>query len=261
MKGLKALESRIGQLIEEPFVRLFAEHLLPHEVAAHLVQALEDGEEIGPDGRRYVAGHYRVAVHPRDLAAIQTEHPQLAEELAVGLQALVRRMHIRLRHPPTVCLTADPTLPERGVRITPLEKSAAPTEERTRDLDLSRLEQQLKQEEAKLLAYLIISGSRTFDLAAETVTVGRALDNDLVIDDARVSRYHAQLRRRYGRYLLRDLDSTGGTEVNGFPVQETVLRPGDLITLSGVDMVYIEDGDGGNGGQRGGDTKPYQVEV
>ncbi len=89
-------------------------------------------------------------------------------------------------------------------------------------------------------AYLIIHGDRTVDLTTPTVRIGRSLDNDVILEDRQVSRYHAQLRQRYGRYILQDLGSTGGTTVNGFPVQEIVLRPGDLISLSGVDLIYAE---------------------
>ena len=88
--------------------------------------------------------------------------------------------------------------------------------------------------------YLIVQGERTFDLTEPTVRVGRALDNDLIIEDRMVSRYHARLRQRYGRYILEDLGSSGGTTVNGFRIQEIVLRPGDLISLSGVDLIYVE---------------------
>ncbi len=89
-------------------------------------------------------------------------------------------------------------------------------------------------------AYLIVKGDRTYDLTESVVRIGRALDNDLILEDRQVSRYHAVLRHRYGRYILQDLNSTGGTTVNGFVVREIVLRPGDLISLSGVDLIYAE---------------------
>ena len=68
------------------------------------------------------------------------------------------------------------------------------------------------------------------------ITIGRGLDNDIVLDDRRVSRQHAQLRRRFGQYVLYDLDSSGGTTVNGRPVREAPLQAGDVIALAGVRM-------------------------
>jgi pSer/pThr/pTyr-binding forkhead associated (FHA) protein len=58
-----------------------------------------------------------------------------------------------------------------------------------------------------------------------------------------VSRRHAQLRLRFGRYTLYDLDSQSGTLVNGQPVQEWVLQPGDVMSLGGVNLIYTEDTD------------------
>jgi pSer/pThr/pTyr-binding forkhead associated (FHA) protein len=114
--------------------------------------------------------------------------------------------------------------------------------ESTRDLEMARIERMFAQQADQMRpnAYLIIKGDRTVDLTASVITLGRALDNDVILEDRHVSRYHAELRQRYGKYILRDLGSSGGTAVNGFPIQEIVLRPGDLITLAGVDIIYAE---------------------
>jgi pSer/pThr/pTyr-binding forkhead associated (FHA) protein len=89
--------------------------------------------------------------------------------------------------------------------------------------------------------FLILEGHRHVDLFKATVSIGRALDNDVIIEDPRISRHHAQLRRRYGRYVLYDLGSTGGTQINGYPIEECVLHTGDVISLAGVQTIYGED--------------------
>jgi pSer/pThr/pTyr-binding forkhead associated (FHA) protein len=63
----------------------------------------------------------------------------------------------------------------------------------------------------------------------------------LVIDDPRVSRNHAQLRAIKGRFVLFDLNSTGGTFVNGQRTSQTVLYPGDVISLAGVALIFGQD--------------------
>ncbi|HZJ17269.1 MAG TPA: FHA domain-containing protein, partial [Chthoniobacteraceae bacterium] len=55
----------------------------------------------------------------------------------------------------------------------------------------------------------------SFDLIEDTITVGRVEDNMIQIDDASVSSHHAELVRDGDDYLLRDLDSTNGTRLNG----------------------------------------------
>jgi pSer/pThr/pTyr-binding forkhead associated (FHA) protein len=67
------------------------------------------------------------------------------------------------------------------------------------------------------------------------------LDNQLVIDDPRISRNHAQLRAIKGRYVIFDLNSTGGTFVNGQRTSQSVMYPGDVISLAGVPLVFGQD--------------------
>jgi len=67
------------------------------------------------------------------------------------------------------------------------------------------------------------------------------MDNQLVIDDPRVSRNHAQLRAINGRFVLFDLNSTGGTFVNGQRASQTVLYAGDVISLAGVALIFGQD--------------------
>ncbi|MCX7855520.1 MAG: FHA domain-containing protein [Anaerolineae bacterium] len=51
-------------------------------------------------------------------------------------------------------------------------------------------------------------------LGKETITVGRAPDTDLVIAEPTVSRHHARIYRRQGRWVVRDLNSTSGKFVS-----------------------------------------------
>ncbi|MGC9399600.1 MAG: FhaA domain-containing protein [Anaerolineae bacterium] len=239
MKSLQNLEGWIAQLVEEPFVRLFADRLLSQDVAAHLIRAMEDGEQMTGEGEPTVPGRYRILLHPEDLAALRRKHPHVEQDLASALTTVVAHMRLRLRQAPAVELVADRRTPPRSVRIEPLD-GHEPVEERTRDLDLSRLQKEARMtNRGTKSAYLVIEGRRVFDLSQPLTCIGRALDNDLILEDPRISRYHAQLHLRHGRHVLQDLDSTGGTRVNGQPVQETVLHSGDLISLAGVTLLYV----------------------
>jgi pSer/pThr/pTyr-binding forkhead associated (FHA) protein len=73
------------------------------------------------------------------------------------------------------------------------------------------------------------------------VNIGRRLENHLVIDDPRISRNHSQLRAINGRYVLFDLNSTGGSFVNGQRTSQTVLYPGDVVSLAGVALIFGQD--------------------
>jgi pSer/pThr/pTyr-binding forkhead associated (FHA) protein len=90
-------------------------------------------------------------------------------------------------------------------------------------------------------AFLIVEGVREFALLEAVINIGRRLDNHLVIEDPRVSRHHAQLRAINGRFVLFDLDSSGGSFVNGQRLSQGILYPGDVISLAGVTLIYGQD--------------------
>ena len=90
----------------------------------------------------------------------------------------------------------------------------------------------------------VLSGvleGKTFDLLDERVTMGRALDNIIRMEDGTVSHHHATLNLDSGDYSLRDLNSTNGTRVNGIRIVETKLHNGDAIRLGSVELRYEAD--------------------
>jgi pSer/pThr/pTyr-binding forkhead associated (FHA) protein len=74
------------------------------------------------------------------------------------------------------------------------------------------------------------------------VTIGRLSTNDIVLADPNVSRRHAELRRKEGRWTLVDLGSTNGTTVNGKPAREQPLEHGDTIGFGTSQMIFEKDG-------------------
>jgi len=86
--------------------------------------------------------------------------------------------------------------------------------------------------------FVILDGTRVVPLNQTVVNIGRRIENTIVVDDPRVSRTHAQLRAINGRYIIFDLNSTGGTFVNGKKVNQSILYSGDVISLAGADFIY-----------------------
>ena len=90
-------------------------------------------------------------------------------------------------------------------------------------------------------AFLVIEAGRIYPLVKPVINIGRGLENHVVIDDLRASRSHAQLRASKGHFVLFDLNSTGGTFVNGQRITETILYPGDTISVGGVILMFKQE--------------------
>ena len=82
---------------------------------------------------------------------------------------------------------------------------------------------------------------KVFDLLEERVTVGRALDNTIRMEDGTVSHHHAVFLIDTEGCKLRDLNSTNGTRVNGMRVTETMLNNGDQVRMGSVEMRFESD--------------------
>ena len=89
-------------------------------------------------------------------------------------------------------------------------------------------------------AYLILN-AQAFPILKEITTIGRKLDNDLVIQDVLVSRHHAEVIQRDGAYFIKDKNSTGGTYLNNKRIKEAQLFSNDLILLANTPLMFIQE--------------------
>ncbi len=71
-----------------------------------------------------------------------------------------------------------------------------------------------------------------------TMTIGREHDNNIEIKDEEVSRYHARISHKSGKYLLKALENSSGVWVNGRKTEEAELQNADKIKIGKTDMVF-----------------------
>jgi hypothetical protein len=230
-------------LVEGTFARLFAGHVHPRDVALQLARALEDSAASGTPGT-----HYTVRLNPSDAQDLLSAHPDLSKLLGVELLGLAREAHLTLSQPPEVSVVAAPAQAAHTIAVSVESRPA-----------ISRATQTMAALPAAVAhstprAFLILDGQRTIPLHEAVINIGRRLDNQIVVDDPNVSRNHAQLRLRFGHYVVYNLGSTGGTFVNGQRIEECVLRPGDVISLGGVPLIYGEDSGQNSGPVRSSHT-------
>lgn len=80
-------------------------------------------------------------------------------------------------------------------------------------------------------------------LDADVVTVGRHPDSGIVLEDVTVSRRHAEILRRRGAFMLRDVGSLNGTYVNGESVERAALSSGDELRIGIYVFAFLAAGD------------------
>ena len=86
--------------------------------------------------------------------------------------------------------------------------------------------------------YLTSVTGEEFKIAKSITSIGRGIEADIQIDDTSVSRLHCEIVLG-SDVLIRDLDSTNGTVVDGNRASESVLRDGSIIKIGNITLTYM----------------------
>jgi pSer/pThr/pTyr-binding forkhead associated (FHA) protein len=87
-------------------------------------------------------------------------------------------------------------------------------------------------------APLLRVGAAEYSLERGRLLIGRSRDCDIRLTDPNVSRRHSEVRKDGAGYVVVDLDSTNGTEVNGRRAKRARLEDGDVIVLGSTELVF-----------------------
>ncbi|GAP10132.1 protein containing FOG: FHA domain [Bellilinea caldifistulae] len=250
---LDEIESRLKDLIENRLAALTWRREHPN-LAVQIVEALREQLLVENQDNQPLPNVLVFAMHPQEAATWQN-NPDWLNWLNQALLETVREAGASFAAPPVIQVVGDPRQPPGKPRITAAYQDTLPGSTAVLHLPV---ESEADPSTFASRAYLILHGSRFFPLDQPVINIGRRSDNQLVIEDLRVSRTHAQIRRTKNQTLLFDLNSSGGTFVNGKRITQTTLFPGDVISLAGFTLIYGEDG--GESTSVGG-TSPAQPPV
>jgi hypothetical protein len=228
---IRDFERRLEGLIEGTFSRLFKVGVHPVEIAKRVIREAEAGKQVSTGG--VIAPNlYTVRLSPSDHERISRFRDTFLPELEKLVMDHARRNHYTFLSRPSFTLEREEDLPEGrfevaasvaspGAGARPAERPPAPALLRVR----------LEVTTGPLAGFVLQSRECP-------VRIGRAEDNDLVIDDPLVSRHHAVISREGGDFVLRDLGSTNGTYVGARRIQARVLEKGEVFRIGSSEIAF-----------------------
>ena len=202
------LEAFLERLFEAPAGRLGAT-LQPILLTKRIERAMDSGKSFGAAGI-IVPNRYDLHLHPADYASFEPYRGSLEDDLAHGAMARARRERYHLVARPSVHLVADPLVPRGDVRVAANVVDVAgepipepmPAQPSAHTMVLARPGHEVAAPDSVSRAFLLVRTEGApqvrFDLGGAVISIGRASDNDVIVDDPEVSRHHCQLKLQHG---------------------------------------------------------------
>lgn len=215
--GLKGFERKLESLVEGAFARVFKSGLSPIEIGRRLTREMDDNRSVDVRGRTLAPNAFVVHIDATDRERFQEIEDHLCRELADAAREHARDEGYTFLGPVEVRLETDPTLHTGSFRI----------------------DARLREGPHGVGAgSLLLPNNDRYVLTEHTISIGRSPECDITIMDSSVSRHHAEIRPRGDGFVIRDLDSTNGTRVNGVRVTERELHDGDELTFGNTRMIF-----------------------
>jgi len=238
MLKLDQLEAKLQKLVEDQLAGILPGVKLEDRVIQRLATAVRENIVQQKDDRAIAPNIFTLIVSTE--SSPMWKEQSTIDALKNIITTAGRDVGLKFVTQPTITITTDDSFSADEIKVVASHKLEPVAD--TQGVQMSTTSEE--NEEADNIpenAFLIIEGVKVHPLSEPVVNIGRRLENQLVIDDPRVSRNHAQLRAIKGRFVLFDLNSTGGTFVNGQRTSQTVLYPGDVISLAGVALIFGQD--------------------
>lgn len=234
--NLREIETHLQTLIEVDLLKVLPGRRVEDVIVQKIAAAIQQNSVVEGDAT-IIPDVYTLALHP-ETAKVWIDE-KLLTVILNSIAMVAQEAGFKFTISPTVTVTTDERIQINDVEVHTSHRIDTMAETNATPLDTGSLEG--ASEKIPENSFLIVEGVKIYPLNLSVVNIGRRLDNQLVIDDPRVSRNHAQLRAIKGRFVVFDLNSTGGTFVNGQRTSQSVLYPGDVISLAGVALIFGQD--------------------
>ena len=232
---LDAFEESFERLVEGSVGRVFKSPVQPAEIGRKLERAMVTNQVVSV-GSTLVPNDYRVVLHPDDMVAFADFIPSLCRQMEHWLGDVADRHGFTIVDRMRVLISGEESVPRRAIQVT-AAISDRPDIDATKQAVIQGTEVIRvvgRNSGLKPMRITFTNGSlknAEFLIRKPVTTMGRALDNDLVVESGEVSRHHARLELEQGGLRIIDLNSTNGTRVNGRSIRSHRVEPNDEVTF------------------------------
>ena len=237
MSTLEELEARIKSFIEDRLVKFIPVGKPEDQISQKLASVMYSQIRTQEDKSVLAPNVYVIIANPTNLSRWR-QRTGLLKEMAVALETSGREAGFVFSSKPTLSTSSDSSMTDSEVQVYASFSLGDITE--THGIHMNTGKENLEVD-CPNNSFLILHGSEVISIDQSVINIGRRLDNHVVIDDPRISRNHAQIREIKGQFVLFDLNSSGGTFVNGDRINQSILYPGDVISLAGVTLIFGHD--------------------
>ena len=216
--GLQSFEHGVERMVEGVFSRSGKGSIRPIELGRRLVREMDDHRSVDVKGRRIVPNLFEFHISPRDHTSFADIEDALVTELGEAAREHAREEGYHFMGPVSVSLLVDEaSKPGRFSIASAMREGGGGTGAGT----------------------LVLPSGERLTLTGSVITVGRLADSGISLNDANVSRRHAEFRATGTSFAVVDLGSTNGTKVNGIRIEgEHQLSEGDIISFGSTHIRF-----------------------
>lgn len=252
---LSFVETRVRGIVQGAVQLVLPVTVQEQEIHDALREALREamrGNVETADGREIAPDHWQVSLNPHDFDALRGKGLALNERLALNLKQIGNERGYLFKRAVAVSLVKDPRVGSGRVVCQDLTStSAAPGAnapagpDATQTIEAGALAQAPVAPDVSVqippawLTLVAPSRGQPMRLDRQIIRIGRHNTNDIIVNEKRVSRFHAEIRYERDRFMLYDLSSVNGVQVNGARATRPVpLQDRDLISVPGQDPLH-----------------------
>jgi hypothetical protein len=257
MSVLRNLETKLADLVEGTFGRVFRSEVRPVELARKLAREMDEHKTVSVS-RTYVPNEYVIWLSPEDRERLESVEGSLIEELSAYLLEHARREKLALLSRPQIEFQTDDQLAlgEFGIQtrlVRPAEEPGSGQGEQAEQAGhgntmiystAGRIRGPVEEAQGiRPTRALLLAEGRRHVIPPGGALIGRSRECDVVMSDANVSRRHAEVRPvAAGGWTIADMGSTNGVRINGRQISGAeTLTAGDRIVLGTAEITFEQE--------------------